>query len=370
MSFYDNILGVAVPIPGLDEAMFGDRTAGVPQPSGATFSAGQPAPDVAPEADRPDYRLPAAPQSPGADPDHDAVLDQALRAAGAPPHYLDSGHFVGAANLMAKEGLAPEDAYDRVVLQSARDSGLVDDDDFHHAFGQGASDEVQRGGIPADVAPFAWQGAGANGGAPAGDVQARARLPGLGEAGAGDASAEALGSADRGSEWSPPVRRAAEGEGGSERLTDPGGGGGERGFLAPGHAQAAPGGAYAQAAPGTPPADAGGLDEFYADPGARGPTDIPGLSVSLSDSAPGGLARTLTNQGQGGEINTVGVVGGNHVNVPGGYQVTNGRLALTRTQGGVTTTGIFNITGNAYAIVRQRGGPGGRISVTFGSAGY
>jgi hypothetical protein len=213
MSFYDNILGVAVPIPGLDEAMFGDRTAGVPQPSGATFSAGQPAPDVAPEADRPDYRLPAAPQSPGADPDHDAVLDQALRAAGAPPHYLDSGHFVGAANLMAKEGLAPADAYDRVVLQSARDSGLVDDDDFHDAFGRGASDEVQRGGIPADVAPFAPGGANPQGGATAGDAQAGARVPGLGQAGGGGASG--AWAADRGSERAPLVRIAADGEAGA-----------------------------------------------------------------------------------------------------------------------------------------------------------
>jgi hypothetical protein len=56
--------------------------------------------------------------------------------------------------------------------------------------------------------------------------------------------------------------------------------------------------------------------------------------------------------------------------MPEGYQVTNGRLAITQTYRNQTTTLIFNITGNAYAIVRQPGGPGGRISVTFGSAGY
>jgi hypothetical protein len=303
------------------------------------------------------------------DPDHDAVLDQALRAAYVQPQYLEPHHLVGAANLMAKEGLAPADAYERNVMASARQHGLVDDGDFHDAFGEGASDEVQRGAAPADVAPSAPEGANPQGGATAGDARAGARVRGLGQTGGGDGLGEAFGAADRGSEWAQPLRIAAETQAGGERLTHPGGGGGERGFLAPGHAQAAPGRAYAQAAPGTDPADAGGLDTFYADPGARGPTDIPGLSVSQSDSPPGNLRGLRESPGPAGDHNVVGAVG-NVVNVPGGYQVTNGRLAVTNTYGGASTTAIFNITGNAYAIVRQPGGPGGRISVTFGSAGY
>jgi hypothetical protein len=74
-------------------------------------------------------------------------------------------------------------------------------------------------------------------------------------------------------------------------------------------------------------------------------------------------------EGPAGDHNIVGAVGGNVVDVPGGYQVTNGRLAVTNTYRGMSTTEIYNITGNAYAIVRQRR-PQGRISVTFGSAGY
>ena len=90
--------------------------------------------------------------------------------------------------------------------------------------------------------------------------------------------------------------------------------------------------------------------------------------MSQSDSIPPNLTGQLESPGPAGEENSVGVLG-NLVDVPGGYQVTNGRLAITQTYRNQTTTLIFNITGNAYAIVRQRD-PRGRISVTFGSAGY
>jgi hypothetical protein len=146
-----------------------------------------------------------------------------VRRPPAPPHYLDSGHFVGAANLMAKEGLEPEDAYERIVTAAARQHGLVDDDDFHHAFGEGASDEVQRGPAPADVAPSAGEGVNAQGGATAGHAQAGARVPGFGQAGGGDASAQALGLADRGREAAPLVRVVAEGEDAAQPLARNGG---------------------------------------------------------------------------------------------------------------------------------------------------
>src|SRR2546428_491366 len=107
-------------------------------------------------------RMPDRPQAPaigaaptvGANPDHDAVLDQALRAAYVAPQYLEPHHLVGAAHLMAKEGFAPADAYEHAVMRSAPDGGFLDDGDFHDAFRRGASDEVQRGAAPGDVAPF------------------------------------------------------------------------------------------------------------------------------------------------------------------------------------------------------------------------
>ncbi len=153
MSFYDNILGVLLPMTGEPPKRrgFGDAPpddgapgASPPDEIPAAIPAGGPVQDRAAGEDAgADGLSSAAPQSPGGVPDHDAVLHDALRAAGAPPHYLDSGHLVGAANLMAKEGLAPADAYERIVMQAARDGRLVDDDDFHHAFGDGASGEAR-----------------------------------------------------------------------------------------------------------------------------------------------------------------------------------------------------------------------------------
>src|SRR5256884_1331793 len=99
-------------------------------------------------------------------------------------------------------------------MASARQHGLVDDGDFHDAVGMGASDEVQRGAAPADVAPSAPEGANPQGGATAGDAQAGARVRGLGQAGAGGGLGEAFGAADRGNEWAPPVRIAAESQAG------------------------------------------------------------------------------------------------------------------------------------------------------------
>jgi hypothetical protein len=93
------------------------------------------------------------PQTAGGAPDHDAILEDALRAAGVPPHRLDSGHLVAAADLMAKEGLAPEDAYDRVMLQAAHVSGLVDPDDWQHLHGFAVDDEAQPTSAPPDETP-------------------------------------------------------------------------------------------------------------------------------------------------------------------------------------------------------------------------
>jgi hypothetical protein len=120
MSFSHNILGPAEPVPGLYEALMGNRAARAPETPRT------------PAAIR-EHREP----KPDPNSEHDRTLYEALHAAGVPPHRLDSGHLVGAANLMAKEGLAPADAYERVVMQSARDSGLVDDADFHDASGTG-----------------------------------------------------------------------------------------------------------------------------------------------------------------------------------------------------------------------------------------
>src|SRR5207244_11370321 len=119
----------------------------------------------------------------------------------------------GAAHLMATEGFAPVAAYEHVVMQSGRQSGLLDHGDFHDSFGTGASDEIQRGAAPADVAPFVpAPGADAQPGAPPGAAQAGARVRGFGQAGAGDASGG--WSADRGREGARLVRAAAEaGEG-------------------------------------------------------------------------------------------------------------------------------------------------------------
>jgi hypothetical protein len=137
--------------PGM-EALRGEPPPAIPQASWATVSAARPAPDVAPVVDRSGTRLPAAPQSAGVF-DHDAILEDALRAAGVPPQLLDSGHLVAAANLMANEGLAPEDAYDRVMLQAAHDSGLVDPDDWQHLSGLGADREPQPTPAPPDGTP-------------------------------------------------------------------------------------------------------------------------------------------------------------------------------------------------------------------------
>src|SRR3989442_600793 len=106
MSFYDNILGVVPPMIGLDDTPPDDRAPEAPQAGGApaAIPAGGPGHDRAAGEDAGADGLHSA-ASPGGEPDHDAVLHDALRAAGAPPHYLDSGHLVGAANLMAKEGV-------------------------------------------------------------------------------------------------------------------------------------------------------------------------------------------------------------------------------------------------------------------------
>lgn len=101
-TFYDNILGM--PLIGT-----GDR---------------QPVPNDRP-SDRQARGVAAAPPNAGEDPDHDAILDEALRAAFVPPERLDSGHLVGAATLMAKQGLTPADAYERFVMQSVRDGGRI-----------------------------------------------------------------------------------------------------------------------------------------------------------------------------------------------------------------------------------------------------
>jgi Bacterial CdiA-CT RNAse A domain len=152
-SFYENILGNGVPVPGLAEALRGERPPAAPQASWATAIPAGPAPDVAPVGDRSGSRLPAVPQTAGGAPDHDAILEDALRAAGVPPHRLDSGHLVAAANLMAKEGLAPEDAYDRVMLQAAHVSGLVDPDDWQHLHGFAVDGKPRPTPAPPDETP-------------------------------------------------------------------------------------------------------------------------------------------------------------------------------------------------------------------------
>jgi hypothetical protein len=83
------------------------------------------------------------PPSAGADPDHDAILDQALRAAGVPPQYLEPHHLVGAATLMAKQDLAPAEAYERFVMQSVPDLGLIDPARWQDLYGFGVGSDVQ-----------------------------------------------------------------------------------------------------------------------------------------------------------------------------------------------------------------------------------
>src|ERR1043166_8689694 len=95
-TFYDNILGMPLIDPGDRQPMPYDRAPDRPKAPAAA----------------------AMPPSAGADPDHDAILEDALRAAYVPPHRLDTGHLVGAAHFMAKEGLDPADAYERFVMQS------------------------------------------------------------------------------------------------------------------------------------------------------------------------------------------------------------------------------------------------------------
>ena len=81
------------------------------------------------------------------------VLDETLRAAYVPPDRLCSEHLVCAANLMAKEGLAPADAYERVVLQSARRGGLVEPDEWQDFYGFGAGGEALPGWRPQHETP-------------------------------------------------------------------------------------------------------------------------------------------------------------------------------------------------------------------------
>jgi hypothetical protein len=80
----------------------------------------------------------AAPPTAGADRDHDAVLDETLRAAGVPTHRLEPHHLVGAATLMAKQGLTPADAYERFVMQSVPELGLIDPAGWQDLYGFGA----------------------------------------------------------------------------------------------------------------------------------------------------------------------------------------------------------------------------------------
>jgi hypothetical protein len=133
MSFYDTILGPAEPVPGLYEALLGIPAAAASPPLHPTVAnpARGPAWAAAPAENRA--------RNGDANTEHDAILYRAMRAAGIPPHRLDSAHLVGAANLMAKEGLQPHDAYARVVTRAARDSGLVDDADFRDASGAGGN---------------------------------------------------------------------------------------------------------------------------------------------------------------------------------------------------------------------------------------
>ena len=49
---------------------------------------------------------------------------------------------------MAKQGLTPADAYERVLLQSARDIGLVEPDDWQDAYGLGVGGEAQPASAP------------------------------------------------------------------------------------------------------------------------------------------------------------------------------------------------------------------------------
>jgi hypothetical protein len=80
----------------------------------------------------------AAPPTAGADRDHDAVLDETLRAAGVPTHRLEPHHLVGAATLMAKQGLTPAAAYERFVMQSVPELGLIDPAGWQDLYGFGA----------------------------------------------------------------------------------------------------------------------------------------------------------------------------------------------------------------------------------------
>ena len=69
MSFYDNILGLGVPVIGIGDTPPDDRAPDAPQAGGAPAAvpAGGPAQDFAggDDADRRDNSFSAAPQSPG-----------------------------------------------------------------------------------------------------------------------------------------------------------------------------------------------------------------------------------------------------------------------------------------------------------------
>jgi hypothetical protein len=151
MFFDDNIAGTPAPLPGLYEALTGNRAPDAPQFGGAALSVDAPEPDRAPDVE-PRDRLPAAPQGAGNAPDHDAILEDALRAARVPPHRLDSGDLVAAANLMAKECLPPADAYERVVMQSARDCGLCGPE-LQEVYGPGAGGKVGATTAPQEATP-------------------------------------------------------------------------------------------------------------------------------------------------------------------------------------------------------------------------
>jgi hypothetical protein len=128
-TFYDNILGMPSIGIGNTQPVPNDRAPDRPQASG--FAA-------------------AAPTA-GEDLDHDAILDEALRVAYVPPDRVDSGHLVGAATLMAKEGLAPAEAYERFVMQSVRDSGLIDPAEWQDSYAAGG--EVRPGSAPQGETP-------------------------------------------------------------------------------------------------------------------------------------------------------------------------------------------------------------------------
>ena len=121
-TFYDNILGIPLIGTGDTQPVSNDRAPGRPQASG--------------------FAAAAAPTA-GAEEDHDAILDQALRAAYVPPEHLEPHHLVGAATLMAKQGLTPADAYERFVMQSMRDIGLIDSAGWQDLYGFGVGGDVQ-----------------------------------------------------------------------------------------------------------------------------------------------------------------------------------------------------------------------------------